>query len=79
MGYSQRSVGTRCVVRVRNVSWTRCGDVRQGSSWDLEEAPMEVTLALTTGPAKLHQVVRKAVVLRRGVENQGPQATAAES
>ena len=46
---------------------------------------MVLILALTTGQADLHQVVRKAVVLRRGAGKQGkpaprtPQATAGES
>ena len=68
---SQRPVGTRNVVRVRNMNCT-CGDVRQGLRWDHEKVPMEeLTLALTTKQANLHQVVRKAVVLRRGEGNHG--------
>ena len=48
--------------------------VRQESRWDQVEASMEFTMELTTGPANLQLVVKKAVVLRGRVGNQGTPA-----
>ena len=80
-GVQPALVGTGHVVRVRNMNWTCCGVVRQGSRWDQEEAPMELTLSLTTGPANLQQVVRSGAARKGGKpgHTRSPQATAKES
>ena len=48
--------------------------LRQGPCWYQVEASMELTLALKRGPANLQQVVKRAVMLRGGVGNQGAPA-----
>ena len=50
------------------------GRLAEESHWDQVEASMELTLALTTGPASLQQMVKRAMLLRGRVGNQGTPA-----